>query len=131
MAKQKTGKKKKAVKKTVAKQKTGEHVGTKNLKPFPPGVSGNPNGRPKGVENSKTRLTRLLALTKKKPNPVTGKLEDFSILELMDAALVKKALTGDTKAYQEILDRYEGKAVQKNINTNKVGVAAEEEEYLD
>lgn len=84
----------------------------KNLKVFEKGVSGNPNGRPKGVENSKTRLMRLFAMVQSKTNPVTGKKEDFSILEQMDMALVAKALKGDVRAYNELMDRFEGKPEQ-------------------
>lgn len=91
----------------------------------------NRTGRPKGTENSKTRLLRLLALTQIKKNPVTGKDEEFSVMEQMDMALVIKALKGDVTAYREILDRAEGKPMQKNINLNKVGVEAEEEKYLE
>jgi len=86
-------------------------------KKFKEGESGNPNGRPKGVPNSSTRLTRLLALVQRKKNPVTGELEDFTTIELMDMAQISKSLKGDTRAYEALLDRLEGKAPQ-TINTN-------------
>jgi hypothetical protein len=92
---------------------------TKGLKPFKKGVSGNPKGRPKGVQNSTTRLRRILELTQKKKNPVTGDIEDFSVAEQMDMALINKALRGDVIAYREIIDRLEGKAKQSVEVTEK------------
>ena len=83
-----------------------------NLKPFPKGVSGNPAGKPKGTEHSKTRLKRLLELVQKKKNPITGEEEEFSVLELMDMHMIAKALKGDQRAYQEIIDRLVGKPKQ-------------------
>jgi len=83
-----------------------------NLKPFPKGVSGNPSGKPKGVQNSKTRLLRLLELVTKVRNPVTGEEEDFSIAEQLDMQIIAKARKGDLKAYEIILDRLEGKPKQ-------------------
>ena len=83
-----------------------------NLKPFPKGVSGNPAGKPKGVQNSKTRLLRLLELVTKVRNPVTGEEEDFSIAEQLDMQIIAKARKGDLKAYEIILDRLEGKPKQ-------------------
>jgi len=80
------------------------------------GESMNPKGKPKGIENSKTRLKRLLAIVEKKGNPLSEKagVEEFSMLELMDAALILKAQSGDVLAYREILDRFEGKVAQKS-----------------
>jgi hypothetical protein len=83
-----------------------------NLKPFPKGVSGNPSGKPKGTEHSKTRLKRILDLVQKKRNPITGEEEEFTVLELMDMQIIAKALKGDQRAYQEVIDRLEGKPKQ-------------------
>jgi hypothetical protein len=83
-----------------------------NLIPAQKGEVRNPNGRPKGVPNSKTRLLRILELVQKKRNPVTGQDEEFSIAEQMDLQLISKALKGDMKAYEILLDRLEGKPKQ-------------------
>lgn len=85
-----------------------------NLKPFEKGVSGNPNGRPKGVANSKVRLLRILEMVTSAKNPVTGELEDFTIAEQLDIKIIAKAMKGDIRAYQELLDRLEGRAKQTN-----------------
>jgi hypothetical protein len=85
-----------------------------NLKPFEKGVSGNPNGRPKGVTNSKVRLLRILEMVTSAKNPVTGELEDFTIAEQLDIKIIAKAMKGDIRAYQELLDRLEGRAKQTN-----------------
>jgi hypothetical protein len=88
-----------------------------NLKPaWKKGESGNPAGKPKGVPNSKTRLLRLLQLMQTKTNPVTGEKEEFSIAEQMDMAILAKALKGDIRAYDAILDRLEGKPQQTITN---------------
>lgn len=92
-----------------------------NLKPYQPGKSGNPKGRGKGVENSATRLQRIFKLKSKIKNPVTGKEEWFTVLELMDLAQVNAARKGNTLAYRELLDRYEGKSVQAIAMTNREG----------
>jgi hypothetical protein len=85
-----------------------------NLTPFKKGEVANPNGRPKGIPNSKTRLLRLLELVQVKTNPITGEKEEFTVAEQLDMMVLKKAFNGDLKAYQEILDRLEGRAKQTN-----------------
>jgi len=85
-----------------------------NLTPFPKGVSGNPAGKPKGIPNSKTRLLRLLELVQIKTNPITGEKEEFTVAEQLDMMVLQKAFKGDLRAYQEILDRLEGRAKQTN-----------------
>ena len=84
---------------------------------FVKGVSGNPDGRPPGIPNAKTRYKRLLELVSTKANPVTGEMEEFTQLELMDMAVFNKALKGDLNAYNTIMDRLEGKA-QQSIDMN-------------
>ena len=83
-----------------------------NLIPAQKGEVRNPKGRGKGVQNSKTRLLRLLELVQKRRNPITGEDEDFTVLELMDMQMISKALKGDQRAYEAVVDRLEGKPKQ-------------------
>jgi len=97
--------------------------GARNLIPPVKGEVRNPNGRPKGVPNTKTRLKRFLELTEKIQNPVTGELEDMTVAEVMDLMQIHKARKGDTKAWMALLDRLEGKPAQHldhTITTNPV-----------
>lgn len=81
-----------------------------NLRPAKKGEVRNPKGRPPGIPNTKTRYRRLLELTEKVRNPVTGEMEEFSIIEQLDMQVIAKARKGDLSAYKEILDRLEGKS---------------------
>ena len=83
-----------------------------NLIPAQKGEVRNPNGRGKGVLNSKTRLLRLLELVTETKNPVTGEIEEFTIAEQLDMQIIAKARKGDLKAYEILLDRLEGKPKQ-------------------
>jgi len=92
-----------------------------NPKPFKKGENG--GGYPKGVPNTRTRLKRLLAMVQENQHPITGEVEDMSLAEQMDAAMVLKALSGDVKAYEQIISRIEGKMKDsiefKNNTPNK------------
>jgi len=79
---------------------------------FQPGQSGNPAGKPRGTQHSSTRLRRLLEAVQKAKNPVTKQEEEFTTLEMMDAAMISRAMKGDVSAYRELLDRLEGKVPQ-------------------
>lgn len=83
-----------------------------NLIPVKKGEVRNPNGRPKGVPNAKTRYLRFLTLIQQANNPMTGVLEDMTVAEQLDLEMIKKAQTGDINAYKEIMDRLEGKPTQ-------------------
>ncbi len=78
--------------------------------PFKKGVSGNPNGRPRGVKNFKTELNLVVS---RYINPETGgsfTAEDF--MQLVIQYLIKRLLLKDTKfdiIYLDLLDRIYGK----------------------
>jgi len=78
-----------------------------NLTPWPKGVSGNRNGRPR-----RTALTDALLeeLEKRCPSDKAHR----SNLELIAAKLVTLARRGNMQAIREILDRVEGKAIPRN-----------------
>ncbi len=75
-----------------------------NLKPFKPGQSGNPNGRPKKALLSDA-LRRQLA------EAVQGAPEK-TIAEHIARALIREAVAGNVQAIREVGDRTEGKPAQ-------------------
>ena len=87
-----------------------------------PGKSGNPAGMKPGTQHSSTRLRRLLEAVQKAKNPVTKQEEEFTTLELMDAALIARALKGDVLAYREIIDRFEGRVPSKREISGEVEI---------
>jgi hypothetical protein len=70
-------------------------------RPFQPGQSGNPNGRPKS-KPFKDALQRALK--------AAG--DDKDMLEAVASALVGKAMMGDVPAIKELADRMDGKVSQ-------------------
>jgi len=83
-------------------------VGTENLRPFKKGQSGNPKGRPK-LPDLREACALILADEK----------EGKTALQAVLMALRAKAVKGDVRAAQELLDRAYGKAQQKtDITTN-------------
>ena len=90
----------------------------KDAKPFKPGQSGNPNGRPKGVPNAATRMKRFLELEINGKNPITKEDEQFTVAELMDLKIIAKAMNGDLSAWEKINDRLEGKPRQSHDLTS-------------
>lgn len=79
-------------------------------KPFKKGQSGNPKGRPK-LPDLKEALAKVLGDEK----------EGKTAVEAILMALRKKAVAGDTKAAQILLDRGYGGSIQKVMNTDSDG----------
>ncbi len=84
-----------------------------NLKPFKKGQSGNPNGRPKGSKNRSTIARKWLSAETKGKNPITGEEEILTQEDLMTLAQLRKAINGDTPAYNALEDSAYGKATQE------------------
>ena len=75
----------------------------------------NPNGRPRGARSLTTILQEILDNAR---GEIDGKKVDGNTLLM--ATLYKKAIDKkDLQAIREILDRLEGKPLQKTENTNK------------
>lgn len=86
---------------------------------FPKGVSGNPNGRPKGSKNRSTIAKYWLEVEQNLKNPLTGATENMSQEDLMTLALIKKAREGDVQAYKQLMDSAYGAPVQQtDVTTN-------------
>lgn len=94
------------------------------LKPFKPGQSGNPGGRPKGKRDFNTLVDlaiEALALDyvrqtneqgRKKKGYIDISLEDVDIEADIFKQFMNKARNGDIKAIDSFLDRRHGKAKQ-------------------
>jgi hypothetical protein len=90
-----------------------------NSKPFPKGVSGNPNGRPKGLRNRSTIVRKWLEAIYSKTNPISGKTETLQIQDHIVISLIGKALKGDVPAFKELMDSGHGKIIDGLDVTSK------------
>ncbi len=79
------------------------------LKPFPPGVSGNPGGRPKG-RSITARLRELLEQTSINGQQIK---DGKQIADLVAELVIKSTLMGDSRLLSILLDRTEGPVGQK------------------
>jgi len=85
------------------------------LKPVQPGEVRNPKGRGKGVPNTATIIRKWLAAKEEINNPITGKKGRLTQLDIMILAQVKKARDGDVTSFGALLDRMDGKPLQKGL----------------
>ncbi len=77
-------------------------------RPFPPGVSGNPAGRPADTPEQKIIKKATKQIIKEYQESLAAALPDIS------PVLVAKAIDGDIQAIKELHDRAMGKPVQRN-----------------
>ena len=68
---------------------------------FKKGISGNPNGRPKGRKNTKTEIQEVFNQTIKLKSG--GKLKEVTAQKAILLKLLEKALSGDLKAIEKAL----------------------------
>lgn len=92
---------------------------------FAPGISGNPNGRPRGSRNMSTVFREALDVLAQNESAVDGW---ETIEQQMVRAQIKKALCGDTRAFEAVMDRAYGKPKQVvEIDSNDSGGVAIDE----
>jgi hypothetical protein len=92
------------------KTRKGKNGGTLGI--WQPGESGNPKGPKPGYKQGRTILKMLLAAKGQFANPLTGQQEDMSLAEALHLTQIFKAATGDTRAYEAVMDRVDGRPSQ-------------------
>ena len=94
---------------------------------FKKGQSGNPKGRPVGSKNRSSIVKKCLETVEKAKNPISGELEDLSQEDMITLAILKKARTGDVRAYKELMDSLYGTAKDTiDINASTTGIDFDE-----
>lgn len=112
--------------KTVKEQRKGRgsHPNSRaNLKPIPPGVSLNPDGKAPGTKDRSTVFKRWLALQQTITDPETAVNEVGTVEDALALALIQKGRTGDVQACREVFDSTYGKISDKTELTGKDGGA--------
>ncbi len=92
-----------------------------NLKPWPPGVSGNPKGKPKGARHISTWVQEILEDENFTYKLAGGKKKTGAPLKAILQVLVIKALEGDTRAF-DLLCKY-GYGQRHDITSNNQSLA--------
>lgn len=103
--------------------KTGKNQGYEVGKNKPPvatrfkkGESGNKSGRPPG-RSTKALLKEILETVLNDENPLDKTSGSFTAAELMHLKQIAKAIKdGDTRAYEAVLDRIDGRPTQTISN---------------
>lgn len=86
----------------------------KNLTPFEKGHKRTPNaGRPKGSKTLTTILKSIMDEPLERIDKKTGLKDVKPTSEWLMGVMVRDALKGDLRAIREILDRLEGRPLQK------------------
>jgi len=97
-----------------------------NLKPFKPGQSGNPKGRPKGSRNRRTIVRQWLEAEEEIKDPITGELKTVQQADLIVLGLLKKARKGDVAAFKELMDSGYGKLMENYTQINYEALSDED-----
>ncbi len=96
---------------------------------FQPGQSGNPKGRPKGSKNIKTDLMEELG--ERVLVSEGGRKRAVSKQRAMVKSLMAKALNGDTRSVQVILQLIERLLMQEDKGTVESALSADDRAILD
>ncbi len=96
---------------------------------FQPGQSGNPKGRPKGSKNIKTDLMEELG--ERVLVSESGRKRAVSKQRAMVKSLMAKALNGDTRSVQVILQLIERLLMQEDKGTVESALSADDRAILD
>lgn len=84
---------------------------------FQKGKSGNEAGRPPGTRSTKVVLREILDTILDDENPLSKEAGKFTAAELMHLKQIAKAVKdGDTRAYEAVLDRIDGRPTQTIAN---------------
>ncbi len=94
----------------IKKTRPGKRGGTLGI--WQPGESGNPAGSKPGYKQAKTILKELLKARGKFKNPLTDQEEVMNLANALHLAQIRKAANGDTRAYEAIFDRVDGRPAQ-------------------
>lgn len=87
---------------------------------FKEGQSGNPAGLAPGTRHTKTMLKKLLDTILDDENPLSKERGKYSVAELMHLKQIAKAMKdGDTRAYEAIFDRIDGRPTQTIANDSE------------
>lgn len=95
---------------------------------FKPGQSGNRSGRPPGRTNIATALRD--AVQQKRPVTIGGKAREMSTLDVMMRKQIEKAVAGDTKAFNAVVELLEDYAPDLLVTATQKSVSQEDKDLL-
>lgn len=100
-------------------ENAGKNQGVRDeLGRFVPGVSGNPEGKPKGTLSFATKFNQAIEKLAE-TNQISGDELELQIVQMA----IKKAREGDYQFYRDVMDRVYGRPVQTTELTGRDGGA--------